>query len=167
MFLKNMNSFSKTYFNTHEECILVFELWIEDFFHFDINSPCEMGDQGKSNILIFPFQETDHATDMVSRAIKDSKTPEEMQQMVEDAQLPIEQKKRKIQRNLRTLEQMGLVSSKNKYQDILNEIAKVFGNSILSSLSRCLLIIGHMPGDQWGDKRDSWLYTQWSIWQDF
>lgn len=73
-------------------------------------------------------QETDHATDMVSRAIKDSKTPEEMQQMVEDAQLPIEQKKRKIQRNLRTLEQMGLVSSKNKYQDILNEIAKDIRN---------------------------------------
>ncbi|XP_023376178.1 ras GTPase-activating-like protein IQGAP2 [Pteropus vampyrus] len=76
-------------------------------------------------------QETDHATDMVSRAIKDSKTPEEMkhsQSMVEDAQLPLEQKKRKIQRNLRTLEQMGLVSSKNKYQDILNEIAKDIRN---------------------------------------
>ncbi|KAF6356999.1 IQ motif containing GTPase activating protein 2 [Rhinolophus ferrumequinum] len=76
-------------------------------------------------------QETDHATDMVSRAIKDSKTPEEMkhsQSMVEDAQLPLEQKKRKIQRNLRTLEQTGLVSSKNKYQDILNEIAKDIRN---------------------------------------
>lgn len=86
---------------------------------------------------------------MVSRAIKDSKTPEEMkhsQSMVEDAQLPLEQKKRKIQRNLRTLEQTGLVSSKNKYQDILNQIAKVFGNSILSPLSRHLLIIGHMLG---------------------
>ncbi|XP_019496548.1 PREDICTED: ras GTPase-activating-like protein IQGAP2 [Hipposideros armiger] len=76
-------------------------------------------------------QETDHATDMVSRAIKDSKTPEEMkhsQSMVEDAQLPLEQKKRKIQRNLRTLEQTGHVSSKNKYQDILNEIAKDIRN---------------------------------------
>lgn len=76
-----------------------------------------------------------HATDMESRAIKDSKAPEEMkdgQSMVEDAQLPLEQKKRKIQRNLRTLEQMGHMSSKNKYQDILNEIAKVFGNNILS-----------------------------------
>lgn len=63
-------------------------------------------------------------------AILDSKTPEKMkhsQSMLEDAQLPIEQKKRKIQRNLRTLEQAGLVSSANKYQEIINEIAKVIG----------------------------------------
>ncbi|XP_004766902.1 ras GTPase-activating-like protein IQGAP2 isoform X3 [Mustela putorius furo] len=76
-------------------------------------------------------QETDHARDMVSRAIIDSQAPEEMkhsQSMVEDAQLPLEQKKRKIQRNLRTLEQTGHVSSKNKYQDILNEIAKDIRN---------------------------------------
>ncbi|XP_059550270.1 ras GTPase-activating-like protein IQGAP2 [Myotis daubentonii] len=76
-------------------------------------------------------QETAHATDMESRAIKDSKAPEEMkdgQSMMEDAQLPLEQKKRKIQRNLRTLEQMGHMSSTNKYQDILNEIAKDIRN---------------------------------------
>ena len=97
--------------------------------------------------MIFPFQEIDHAADMVSRAVLDSRTPEDMkhsQSMVEDAQLPLEQKKRKIQRNLRTLEQTGHVSSKNKYQDILNEIAKVVGKSILSPLlSRHVLIIGH------------------------
>ncbi|KAG8524646.1 Ras GTPase-activating-like protein IQGAP2 [Galemys pyrenaicus] len=72
-------------------------------------------------------QEINHSTDMVSRAIIDSRTPEEMktsQSMAADAQLPLEQKKRKIQRNLRTLEQTGLVSSKNKYQDILSNIAK-------------------------------------------
>uniref|UniRef100_A0A2K6SGC6 IQ motif containing GTPase activating protein 2 n=1 Tax=Saimiri boliviensis boliviensis TaxID=39432 RepID=A0A2K6SGC6_SAIBB len=95
-------------------------------------------------------QEVDHASDMVSRAKIDSRTPEEMkhsQSMIEDAQLPLEQKKRKIQRNLRTLEQTGHVSSKNKYQDILNEIAKVFGNSILSSsISRHLLIISQVLG---------------------
>uniref|UniRef100_A0A8C4PG20 IQ motif containing GTPase activating protein 2 n=1 Tax=Equus asinus asinus TaxID=83772 RepID=A0A8C4PG20_EQUAS len=76
-------------------------------------------------------QEADHATDMMSRAIIDSRTPEEMkhsQSMLEDAQLPLEQKKRKIQRNLRTLEQTGHVSSENKYQDILNEIAKDIRN---------------------------------------
>ncbi|XP_060151889.1 ras GTPase-activating-like protein IQGAP2 isoform X3 [Globicephala melas] len=76
-------------------------------------------------------QELDHAADMVSRAVLDSRTPEDMkhsQSMVEDAQLPLEQKKRKIQRNLRTLEQTGHVSSKNKYQDILNEIAKDIRN---------------------------------------
>ncbi|XP_012593800.1 ras GTPase-activating-like protein IQGAP2 isoform X2 [Microcebus murinus] len=76
-------------------------------------------------------QELDHASDMVSRAIIDSRTPEEMkysQSMMEDAQLPLEQKKRKIQRNLRTLEQTGLVSSENNYQEILNEIAKDIRN---------------------------------------
>ncbi|CAK6444329.1 unnamed protein product [Pipistrellus nathusii] len=76
-------------------------------------------------------QEKAHATDMESRAIKYSKAPEEMkdgQSMVEDAQLPLEQKKRKIQRNLRTLEEMGHMSSKNKYQDILNAIAKDIRN---------------------------------------
>lgn len=58
----------------------------------------------------------------------DSKTPEKMkhsQSILEEGQLPLEQKKRKIQRNLRTLEQAGLVSSENKYQEIINEIAKV------------------------------------------
>uniref|UniRef100_A0A8C0FU40 IQ motif containing GTPase activating protein 2 n=1 Tax=Bubo bubo TaxID=30461 RepID=A0A8C0FU40_BUBBB len=60
-----------------------------------------------------------------------SKTPEKMkhsQPMFEDGQLPIEQKKRKIQRNLRTLEQAGLVSSTTKYQEIINEIAKDIRN---------------------------------------
>uniref|UniRef100_A0A8C5U9W6 IQ motif containing GTPase activating protein 2 n=1 Tax=Malurus cyaneus samueli TaxID=2593467 RepID=A0A8C5U9W6_9PASS len=65
------------------------------------------------------------------RAILDSKTPEKMkhsQSIFEDGQLPIEQKKRKIQRNLRTLEQAGLVSSASKYQEIINEIAKDIRN---------------------------------------
>ncbi|XP_030918051.1 ras GTPase-activating-like protein IQGAP2 [Geospiza fortis] len=61
----------------------------------------------------------------------DFKTPEKMkhsQSIFEDGQLPIEQKKRKIQRNLRTLEQAGLVSSATKYQEIINEIAKDIRN---------------------------------------
>ncbi|XP_037657712.1 ras GTPase-activating-like protein IQGAP2 [Choloepus didactylus] len=76
-------------------------------------------------------QEINHTKDMLNREIMDSKTPEEMkhgQFMIEDTNLPLEQKKRKIQRNLRTLEQTGHVSSKNKYQDILNEIAKDIRN---------------------------------------
>uniref|UniRef100_G1TKE7 IQ motif containing GTPase activating protein 2 n=1 Tax=Oryctolagus cuniculus TaxID=9986 RepID=G1TKE7_RABIT len=56
--------------------------------------------------------------------VQNGQEPTLSQPLVEDAQLPLEQKKRKIQRNLRTLEQTGLVSSANKYQDILNEIAK-------------------------------------------
>ncbi|NXR74684.1 IQGA2 protein, partial [Pycnonotus jocosus] len=75
-------------------------------------------------------QESENLKLVEKRAILDSKTPEKMkhsQSIFEDGQLPIEQKKRKIQRNLRTLEQAGLVSSATKYQEIINEIAKVNG----------------------------------------
>ena len=39
--------------------------------------------------------------------------------------LPLEGMKRKIMRNLRTLETEGMVNSKNDYQEIVNAIAKV------------------------------------------
>ncbi|XP_009078732.1 PREDICTED: ras GTPase-activating-like protein IQGAP2 [Acanthisitta chloris] len=76
-------------------------------------------------------QESEHLKLVEKRAILDSKTPEKMKHsksVFEDGQLPIEQKKRKIQRNLRTLEQAGLVSSATKYQEIINEIAKDIRN---------------------------------------
>ncbi|XP_019373263.1 PREDICTED: ras GTPase-activating-like protein IQGAP2 isoform X5 [Gavialis gangeticus] len=76
-------------------------------------------------------QESEHSKIVKQRAILDSKTPEKMkhsQSVFEDGQLPLEQKKRKIQRNLRTLEQAGLVSSATKYQEIVNDIAKDIRN---------------------------------------
>ncbi|XP_074994036.1 ras GTPase-activating-like protein IQGAP2 isoform X2 [Calonectris borealis] len=76
-------------------------------------------------------QESEHLKLVEKRAILDSKTPEKMkhsQSIFEDGQLPIEQKKRKIQRNLRMLEQAGRVSSATKYQEIINEIAKDIRN---------------------------------------
>ncbi|KAM9167883.1 ras GTPase-activating-like protein IQGAP2 isoform 1-T1 [Mergus octosetaceus] len=76
-------------------------------------------------------QESEHLKLVEKRAILDSKTPEKMkhsQSISGEGQLPIEQKKRKIQRNLRTLEQAGLVSSATKYQEIINEIAKDIRN---------------------------------------
>ncbi|XP_051498000.1 ras GTPase-activating-like protein IQGAP2 isoform X3 [Apus apus] len=76
-------------------------------------------------------QDSEHLKLVEKRAILDSKTPEKIkhsQSIFEDGQLPIEQKKRKIQRNLRTLEQAGLVSSATKYQEIINEIAKDIRN---------------------------------------
>uniref|UniRef100_A0A8C3BJD8 IQ motif containing GTPase activating protein 2 n=1 Tax=Cairina moschata TaxID=8855 RepID=A0A8C3BJD8_CAIMO len=75
-------------------------------------------------------QESEHLKLVEKRAILDSKTPEKMKhsQSIFEGQLPIEQKKRKIQRNLRTLEQAGLVSSATKYQEIINEIAKDIRN---------------------------------------
>lgn len=39
--------------------------------------------------------------------------------------LPLEGMKRKVMRNLRTLEQEGMVNSQNDYQEIINAIAKV------------------------------------------
>lgn len=53
--------------------------------------------------------------------------------------------KRKIMRNLRTLEQEGMVNSENDYQDIINAIARVGFCSCDSSFS------------------ESWLYIQFSI----
>lgn len=76
-------------------------------------------------------QENEHLKVIEKRAALDAKTPDKMkrsQSVFEDGQLPLEQKKRKILRNLRTLEQAGLVSEENKYQEIINEITKDIRN---------------------------------------
>ncbi|XP_043919900.1 ras GTPase-activating-like protein IQGAP2 [Protopterus annectens] len=76
-------------------------------------------------------QESAHLKVIQRLAVQDAKTPDKMkrsQSLLEDAQLPIEQKKRKISRNLRNLEQAGLVSSSTKYQEVINEIAKDIRN---------------------------------------
>ncbi|XP_069793871.1 ras GTPase-activating-like protein IQGAP2 isoform X2 [Narcine bancroftii] len=76
-------------------------------------------------------QEANYLKVVEKRALLDAKVPDKMKQSqfdIEDGQLPIEQKKRKIQRNLRTLEQAGLVSSTTKYQDLINDIAKDIRN---------------------------------------
>ncbi|XP_052448157.1 ras GTPase-activating-like protein IQGAP1 isoform X1 [Carassius gibelio] len=72
-------------------------------------------------------QEAEHAKLVERQVVQDSQSPEGLkssQAMLEDRQLPLEQKKRKILRNLRTLEQAGLVSSKHKYQEVINDISK-------------------------------------------
>ncbi|TSM85920.1 Ras GTPase-activating-like protein IQGAP1 [Bagarius yarrelli] len=72
-------------------------------------------------------QESEHFRMVERRAAQDATAPEGLksnQAVLEDTQLPLEQKKRKILRNLRTLEQAGLVSSTNKYQELINEISK-------------------------------------------
>uniref|UniRef100_A0A6Q2Y2Z1 IQ motif containing GTPase activating protein 2 n=1 Tax=Esox lucius TaxID=8010 RepID=A0A6Q2Y2Z1_ESOLU len=73
------------------------------------------------------LQECEHAKLVELRAMQDAQTPEGLkssQAVLEDRQLPLEQKKRKILRNLRTLEQVGLVTAANKYQDLINDISK-------------------------------------------
>ncbi|KAI1900297.1 hypothetical protein AGOR_G00048530 [Albula goreensis] len=73
------------------------------------------------------LQESEHAKVIEKRAVQDAKTPDGLkssQSVLEDRQLPLEQKKRKILRNLRTLEQAGQVTAQNKYQDVINDISK-------------------------------------------
>ncbi|XP_029534209.1 ras GTPase-activating-like protein IQGAP1 isoform X4 [Oncorhynchus nerka] len=73
------------------------------------------------------LQEREHAKVVELRAVQDAQAPEGLkssQAVLEDRQLPLEQKKRKILRNLRTLEQAGLVTTGNKYQDLINDISK-------------------------------------------
>uniref|UniRef100_A0A668AYC7 IQ motif containing GTPase activating protein 2 n=1 Tax=Myripristis murdjan TaxID=586833 RepID=A0A668AYC7_9TELE len=73
------------------------------------------------------LQESEHAKIVERRAVQDAQTPEGLKSspaVLEDSQLPLEQKKRKILRNLRTLEQAGVVTANNKYQDLINDISK-------------------------------------------
>uniref|UniRef100_A0A8C7K4W2 IQ motif containing GTPase activating protein 2 n=1 Tax=Oncorhynchus kisutch TaxID=8019 RepID=A0A8C7K4W2_ONCKI len=72
-------------------------------------------------------QMREHAKVVELRAVQDAQAPEGLkssQAVLEDRQLPLEQKKRKILRSLRTLEQAGLVTTGNKYQDLINDISK-------------------------------------------
>ncbi|KAE8292285.1 Ras GTPase-activating-like protein IQGAP1 p195 [Larimichthys crocea] len=72
-------------------------------------------------------QESEHIRIVARRAVQDAQTPEGLKSspaVLEDSQLPLEQKKRKILRNLRNLEQAGLVATSNKYQDLINDISK-------------------------------------------
>ncbi|CAN9513310.1 unnamed protein product [Ophioblennius macclurei] len=72
-------------------------------------------------------QELEHTKIAERRAVQDAQTPEGLKSsaaFLEDSQLPLEQKKRKILRNLRSLEQAGLVTQSNKYQGLINDISK-------------------------------------------
>uniref|UniRef100_A0A3Q0T8C6 IQ motif containing GTPase activating protein 2 n=1 Tax=Amphilophus citrinellus TaxID=61819 RepID=A0A3Q0T8C6_AMPCI len=72
-------------------------------------------------------QESEHTKIVQRRAVQDAQTPEGLKSspaVFEDSQLPLEQKKRKILRNLRNLEQAGLATASNKYQDLINDISK-------------------------------------------
>lgn len=82
--------------------------------------------------LLTWLKELEHKKIVERRAVQDAQTPVGLKSsaaVLEDSQLPLEQKKRKILRNLRNLEQAGLCTDANKYQDIINEISKVNVNS--------------------------------------
>lgn len=64
---------------------------------------------------------------MQRRAIRDAKTPEKMKKSkpVTDDSLTLQGKKEKIQTNLQKLGELGKVHPEHRYQDLINDIAKV------------------------------------------
>lgn len=65
---------------------------------------------------------------MRRRALREAQTPDRLKRnrsLAGNSQLSMEEKKRKVIRNLRHLESLGVVDSANQYQEIINEMAKV------------------------------------------
>ncbi|KAL5481649.1 hypothetical protein EMCRGX_G021851 [Ephydatia muelleri] len=81
-----------------------------------------------------PEQEEEHQTFIRKREqleqdkVQRSTTIRRSESMSGDRNLPLEGMKRKIMRNLRTLEQENMVNSKDDYQEIVNAIAKDIRN---------------------------------------
>ncbi|XP_044300758.1 ras GTPase-activating-like protein IQGAP1 [Varanus komodoensis] len=76
-------------------------------------------------------QETEHQRAMQRRAIRDAKTPDKMKKskaVKEDSNLSLQEKKEKIKAGLKKLAELGLVNPKNKYQDLINDVAKDIRN---------------------------------------
>uniref|UniRef100_A0A673BXX8 IQ motif containing GTPase activating protein 1 n=1 Tax=Sphaeramia orbicularis TaxID=375764 RepID=A0A673BXX8_9TELE len=77
-----------------------------------------------------PEQEAEYQRAMQRRAIRDAKTPEKMKQAkpVVDDSLTLQGKKDKIKSNLQRLAELGKVHPENRYQDLINDIAKDIRN---------------------------------------
>uniref|UniRef100_A0A8C3CHW0 IQ motif containing GTPase activating protein 3 n=1 Tax=Cairina moschata TaxID=8855 RepID=A0A8C3CHW0_CAIMO len=76
-------------------------------------------------------QEASHEHLMRRRALRDAQTPDKLKRnrsLAANSQLSVEEKKRKIIRNLRRLESLGLVDSAHQYQGLVNELAKDIRN---------------------------------------
>ncbi|XP_054069702.1 ras GTPase-activating-like protein IQGAP1 [Rissa tridactyla] len=76
-------------------------------------------------------QEAEHQRAMQKRAIRDAKTPDKMKKSVsvkEDGNLNLQEKKDKIKTGLKKLAELGTVNAKNKYQELINDIAKDIRN---------------------------------------
>lgn len=82
---------------------------------------------------------------MQRRAIRDAKTPDKMKKskfVKEDSNLTLQEKKEKIQSGLKKLTELGTVNPKNKYQELINDIARVLhlrdsdGLAVFKALSK-------------------------------
>ncbi|NWH48746.1 IQGA3 protein, partial [Fregata magnificens] len=72
-------------------------------------------------------EEAFHNHLMHRRALRDAQTPAKLKRnrsLAANSQLSMEEKKRKIIRNLRRLESLGLVDPAHQYQELINELAK-------------------------------------------
>ncbi|NXD18070.1 IQGA1 protein, partial [Nothocercus nigrocapillus] len=76
-------------------------------------------------------EEASHSHLMHRRLLRDAQTPEKLKRnhsLPGNSQLSVEEKKRKVIRNLRRLESLGLVDSVDGYQGLVNEMAKDIRN---------------------------------------
>ncbi|XP_054025262.1 ras GTPase-activating-like protein IQGAP1 isoform X1 [Dryobates pubescens] len=76
-------------------------------------------------------QEAEHQRAMQKRAIRDARTPDKMKKSLsarEDGNLSLQGKKDKIKTGLKKLTELGTVNEKNKYQELINDIAKDIRN---------------------------------------
>nr|XP_023408608.1 ras GTPase-activating-like protein IQGAP1 [Loxodonta africana] len=76
-------------------------------------------------------QEAEHQRAMQRRAIRDAKTPDKMKKsqfVKEDSNLTLQEKKEKIQSGLKKLTELGTVDPKNRYQELINDIARDIRN---------------------------------------
>ncbi|MEQ2222246.1 Ras GTPase-activating-like protein iqgap1 [Ilyodon furcidens] len=83
------------------------------------------------NVTIMEItKESEYQRAMQRRAIRDAKTPEKMKQVkpVVDDSLTLQGKKDKIKSNLQRLAELGKVHPENRYQDLINDIAKDIRN---------------------------------------
>uniref|UniRef100_A0A8C5UF72 IQ motif containing GTPase activating protein 1 n=1 Tax=Malurus cyaneus samueli TaxID=2593467 RepID=A0A8C5UF72_9PASS len=77
------------------------------------------------------LKEAEHHRAMQKRAIRDAKTPDKMKKSVsvkEDGNLNLQEKKEKIKAGLKKLTELGPVNAQNKYQELINDIAKDIRN---------------------------------------
>ncbi|XP_057242524.1 ras GTPase-activating-like protein IQGAP3, partial [Malurus melanocephalus] len=76
-------------------------------------------------------EEAAHEHLVLRRALQDAQPCAHLQRhpsLVANGRLSVEEKKRKVIRNLRHLESLGLVSSENGYQELIDELAKDIRN---------------------------------------
>ncbi|KAM9214774.1 ras GTPase-activating-like protein IQGAP3 [Leptosomus discolor] len=76
-------------------------------------------------------EEASHDHLMQRRALRDAQTPAKLKRhssLAANSQLSMEEKKRKITRDLRHLESLGLVDPAHQYQELINELAKDIRN---------------------------------------